>query len=195
MDLETRKQWDVQIDNVYEAYPCHDLDAANIMIGPYGDSEKLGIGYCKTKSNVIVSPREQLTLCGIQNLPNQGCVIWGIEMEDDQNHLLPGEDRTVRARTHIFSTSLLPTSSNTFDVEYVLQLDIGGKVPSFMSTPVVCETVKSLFRHARTYFASDEVHKFLSAREAIGKFYILFTQCAYQLLSLPKFSYTLSPIR
>jgi len=169
MDLDTRKKWDIQIANVSEIYPCHDLDAANIKIGSdkYGDSIRLGVGYCRTKSNVVVSPREQLTLCGIQDFPNQACVIWGIEMEENQNHLLPGEDRTVRARTHLFSTTVLPTGPDSFDVEYVLQLDIGGKIPAFMTTPVVCETVKSLFRYARGYFASGEVEKYLTARDAI----------------------------
>ena len=168
MDLETRKKWDIQISDVYEIYPCHDLDAANIKIGSkYGDSIRLGVGYCRTKSNVVVSPREQLTLCGIQDFPDQGCVIWGIEMEDNQNHLLPGDDRTVRAKSHIFSTTVLPTGPDSFDVEYVLQLEIGGKIPAFMTTPVVCETVKMLFRHARGYFASDEVEKYLSAKDAI----------------------------
>jgi len=172
MNLETRKRWDVQISNVCEAYPANDLDAVNILSGApeYGEAARFGIGYCRTKSNVIVSPREQLTLCGIQEFQEQGStLIWGFEMEDEYNHLLPGSesDRTVRARTHLFSTATVPTGPNSFDVEYVLQLDIGGKLPSFLTTPVLCETVKSLYREARRYFKSDEPQKFLAAKDAI----------------------------
>lgn len=169
MDLETRKKWDPQIENVYEAYPIRDLDTANIVVGDpkYGDCNRLGIGYCKTKSNVVVSPREQFTLCGIQDFPDKSCMIWGVEMEDRHNHLFPGEERTVRARSHLFSTTLVPTGPDSFDVEYVLQLEIGGKIPSFLTTPIVCETCKLLFKEAKTYFASGEVEKYLRAKEAI----------------------------
>jgi len=170
MDLEARKKWDPQIENVYEAYPIRDLDTANIVIGDskkYGDCARLGIGYCKTKSNVVVSPREQLTLCGIQDFPDSSSMIWGVEMEDRHDHLLPGEERTVRARSHLFSTTLVPTGPDSFDVEYVLQLEIGGKIPSFLTTPIVSETCKLLFKEAKKYFASGEVEKYLRAKEAI----------------------------
>ena len=164
MDLEERKKWDDQIEQVYEAYPIHDLDAANIAMGfgrRYGQCSRLGIGYCQTKANLGIDSREQLTLCGIQDFHDGSCVIWGTEMEEWHNHLLPAGKRHTRAKSHIFSTTLTPTSEDTFDVEYVLQLEIGGNIPVWLTTPIVTETVKRLFRSAEAKFAGEGVHEFL----------------------------------
>lgn len=61
MDLEERAKWDPQIEMVDELYPIYDVDAANIAMDfQYGDCQRLGIGYCRTKSNPIVDGREQL---------------------------------------------------------------------------------------------------------------------------------------
>jgi hypothetical protein len=122
MSLDERKKWDPQIADVREEYPIHDLDAANIAMGfgKYGDCSRLGVGYCQTKANLGISGREQLTLCGIQDFQDGSTVIWGTEMEDWHNHLLPDGQRHARARSHLFSTTLVPTSDNGFDVEYVL---------------------------------------------------------------------------
>jgi hypothetical protein len=155
MDLEERKKWDAQIAQVYERFPIYDLDAVNIAMGfgkNYGECCRLGVGYCQTKGNFAVPPREQLTLCGIQNFPDGACVIWGTEMEEWHNHLLPPGQRHTRAKTHLFSTTLVPTSDMSFDVEYVLQLDIGGKIPTWLTEPVLKDTVKSLFNTAAEYF-------------------------------------------
>lgn len=48
-------------------------------------------------------------MCGIQDFENGGSIIWGTEMEDSENHLFPEGKRHVRARSHIFSTTLMPT--------------------------------------------------------------------------------------
>ncbi len=159
MTLERRALWDPQIDEVYELYPIHDLDAANIAMnfGRFGDCARLGIGYCRTKAN-IVSAREQLTLCGIQDFEDGSCIIWGTEMEDWHDHMLPPGKRVTRAKSHIFSTTLTPTGANSFDVEYVLQLNIGGKIPSWMTAPIVTDTVKSLFKTADQYFRGKDGH-------------------------------------
>jgi hypothetical protein len=159
MDLEERKKWDDQIEQVYERYPLYDLDAANIAMGfgRYGDCSRLGVGYCQTRANVVADSREQLTLCGIQDFHRDGsCIIWGVEMEDWHNHLLPPGHRHTRAKSHIFCTTLTPTSDDSFDVEYVLQLEIGGNIPVFLTTPIVTETVKKLFRSAEIKFSGRD---------------------------------------
>lgn len=158
MTLDERKKWDRAIADVRELYPIHDLDAANIAMGfgQYGDCSRLGVGYCQTKAAFGVSPREQLTLCGIQDFQDGSTVIWGTEMEDRHNHLFPQGQRQTRAKSHLFSTTLIPTSDDSFDVEYVLQLDIGGGMPTWLTAPVVVDTVKSLFRHAEKFFKGEE---------------------------------------
>jgi hypothetical protein len=157
MDLDERKKWDAQIQEVYEIYPIYDLDSANIAMGfgRYGDCSKLGIGYCQTKANLGITPREQLTLCGIQDFTDGSCIIWGIELEDWHNHLMPDGPRYTRARSHIFSTTLTPTSDNSFDVEYVLQLEIGGKLPTWLTTPICVSTIKGLFQCAEGFYAGN----------------------------------------
>lgn len=159
MDLDERKKWDPQIEEVEEIFPIYDTEAANLAmgVGKYGDCSTLGIGYCKTKSNIITDGREQLSLCGLQNFMDGSCIIWGTEMEDWHNHLFPDGERRTRAKSHLFSTCVVPTGPDTFDVEYVLQLEIGGKIPSFLGTPVIVETVRSFFKHAEKVFADDTI--------------------------------------
>lgn len=170
MDVSERRKWDAQIDDVYEAYPIHDLDAANIAMGfgRYGDCSRLGIGYCKTKANLGISPREQLILCGIQNFEDGSCMIWGVELPDHHNHLLPDQDRVVRAKSHLFASTLTPTSDNSFDVEYVLQLEPGGKLPGFLTTPVLLDTVKQMFVYAEGFFKNKHgsLEAFLKEEES-----------------------------
>lgn len=160
MDLEERAKWDPQIEMVDELYPIYDVDAANIAMDfQYGDCQRLGIGYCRTKSNPIVDGREQLILCGIQEFENGASVIWGTELEEYNNHLFPDCPRRTRAKSHLFSTTLVPTGPDSFDVEYVLQLEIGGKIPSFLTTPILVETVKSMFGYAEKTFKDEEIMK------------------------------------
>jgi hypothetical protein len=159
MNTEKRLKWDPQIDNVCELYPIYDLDAANIAMGfgKYGDCQTLGVGYTLTKAHPIgISPREQLTLCGIQNFDDGSSLIWGTELEDWHNHLMPAGERMTRAKSHLFSVALVPTGPNTFDAEYSLQLDFGGNLPHWMTAPLVIDSVKSMFGVAKTYFAEGE---------------------------------------
>ena len=158
MDLEERERWDPQILEVDEIYPIYDTEAANLAmgVGKYGDCNKLGIGYCQTKSNIVVDGREQLTLCGIQDFATGSTLIWGTEMEETHNHLFPDCERHTRAKSHLFSTCLVPTGPDSFDVEYVLQLEVGGNIPAFLTQPILVETVKSLFNHARKVFLDEE---------------------------------------
>lgn len=169
MSLDEREKWDPQIADVRELYPILDLDAANVAMsfGKYGDCCRLGVGYCQTKSAFGISPREQLSLCGVQDFQDGSTVIWGTEMEDWHNHLLPEGERHARAKSHIFSTTLIPTSEDSFDVEYVLQMD-GGGLPSWITTPVIIDTVKGLFRYAENFFMGEgidsDLHKWIEQK-------------------------------
>lgn len=167
MNLEDRKKWDAQIDNVYEAYTIDDLDMANMAMGfQYGDCFRMGVGHATTKPNLGIDAREQLTICGINQLDEGSTIIWGTEMEDRHNYLFPPGPRTTRARSHIFCTTLTPTSPSTFDVEYVLQLEIGGKIPTWMTTPIVIDNVKKLFSCTQSFFKNEsgELETFLAEK-------------------------------
>jgi len=158
MNFEERAKWDPQIKQVDEIYPIYDVDAANIAMDfKYGDCKRLGVGYCQTKSNPIVDGREQLILCGIQNMPNKRTVIWGTELEEWHNHLFPDDiERHTRAKSHLFATTLQPTGPDSFDVEYILQLEVGGNLPNFLTTPILVETVKGMFKYAEKVFGNEE---------------------------------------
>lgn len=166
MNVEKRQAWDPQIENVVELYPIYDLDTANIaMLGKYGDCQKLGVGYTLTKAHPIgISPREQLTLCGIQNFDDGSALIWGTELEDWHDHLLPAGERLTRAKSHLFSIALVPTGDDSFDAEYVLQLDFGGNLPHWMTAPLVLDSVKGMFGVAQPFFNAgegSELHEYL----------------------------------
>lgn len=168
MDLEERKKWDDQIAKVDEMYPIDDLDAINSLLGKkYGSCTRLGVGYSMTKQGII-SPREQLICGGMQEFTNGATILWGTEMEEHHNHLLPEGQRHTRAKSHLFSVTLAPTGPDSFDVEYLLQTDVGGGLPSFMTTPAVTDIVKKLFDHARDYFEggeSSELDMYLKSRQ------------------------------
>jgi hypothetical protein len=83
MDLEERSKWDIQIEDVYEALSFHDLAAANAAMGfAYGDCYRLGVGYCRTKKNLGIDAREQLTVCGINRFSDGSRMIWGVELDE-----------------------------------------------------------------------------------------------------------------
>jgi hypothetical protein len=155
MDYEHRRRWDAQISSVDEIIRVRDMDYANIAMGfgRYGDCARLGVGHCTTKAGLGISPREQLTLCGIQNFPDGSVIIWGRELPASQDHLFPPcTARTTRARSHLFASTLTPTSATTFDVEYVLQLDIGGRLPTWLTTPIVIDSVQKMFQTVELFF-------------------------------------------
>ena len=166
MDFEERARYDPQIEELYERYPAYDVAAANIMMNfKYGDCKMLGVGYTKTKSYLVIDGREQLTLCGLQKFTNGGWIIWGVELDERHDTLFPDCERRTRAKTHLFSTTLMPTGAGSFDVEYVLQLDCGGSMPQFLTTPVFVETVKSMFEQAKKDFADKEITDAWAKRE------------------------------
>jgi hypothetical protein len=172
MDLEQRKRWDTQIKEVYEIYPLRDLDEANIAMGfgKFGDCQKIGIGYCKTKGMpaVGITPREQLTLCGVQQFIDGSTIIWGTEMEDSHNHLFPSGKRLTRSKTHLFSVTLTPSGPDTFDIEYAIQLEIGGNLPQWLTTPIMYDTIKRLFTVAQGAYRGkcDTLELFVKEKEA-----------------------------
>ena len=149
---DLRQKWDATNDIVDEIYSCDMNEVKQFQESKYGDPCLFGIGYVKTKQSVV-SPREQLTLCGMQKFPSGASIIWGVELEEDQNYLFPEGDRKRRTTSHIFSTTIIPTGEDEFDVEYVLQLDIGG-FPGWLTGPVVIETLKKMFSFADDYFKS-----------------------------------------
>jgi hypothetical protein len=152
---ELRHKWDATNNIVETIYSAADLDDIKRLQGDgYGECSMFGVGYVKTKQSVV-SPREQMTLCGLQKFPSGASIIWGVELEEDQNHLFPADQpkRMPRSTSHIFSTTIIPIGDDTFDVEYVLQLDVGG-FPGWLLGPIVTETVKKMFRFAETYFQS-----------------------------------------
>jgi hypothetical protein len=157
--LDGRKNWDPQIADVQEIYPIYDTDAANLAmgVGKYGDCCRLGVGYVELKSNIGVEPREQLTIAGIQDFEDGSALLWATEMEEWSNHLFPPGPRHVRAKTHLFSVALVPTGPDSFDVEYILQFELGGKMPTFISTPLLIETLKGMFVHAKACFLDETV--------------------------------------
>ena len=152
---ELRQKWDATNKIVETIYNAADLDDIKKFQGDeYGEPVMFGVGYVKTKQSVV-SPREQMTLCGVQNFPSGASIVWGVELEEDQDHLFPKDQpkRMPRSTSHLFAMTLIPTGEETYDVEYVLQLDVGG-LPGWLLGPVVTETVKKMFRFAEKYCES-----------------------------------------
>jgi len=147
-----RHKWDPTSDLVETVYSADVKEVDKFLGNKYGETSMFGIGYVKSKQSVV-SPREQLTLCGLQIFPSGASILWGIELEEDQNHLFPKVQtkRQPRSTSHLFSTTIIPTGNDTFDVEYVLQIEIGG-FPGWLTGPIVIETVKKMFRFADEYF-------------------------------------------
>lgn len=157
MDLDERKKWDMACAKNHEVYPIDDLDAVNAVFGDeekYGTCTRVGVGYTQTKQSVI-SPREQLIIGGMQEFKNGATMLWGTEMEEQHNYLLPEGQRHTRAKSHLFAATLAPTDDG-FDIEYLLQMDVGGGVPHFLTTPALVDAIKKLFDHTKRYFEGGE---------------------------------------
>ena len=158
MDLEERKKWDDACARNEEVYPIDDLDTVNTILGneeKYGTCTHIGVGYTQTKQTII-SPREQLIIGGVQEFDNGATLLWGTEMEEQHNYLLPEGQRHTRAKSHLFAATLAPTNDGGFDVEYLLQMDVGGGIPHFMTTPALVDAIKKLFDHTKKYFEGGE---------------------------------------
>jgi hypothetical protein len=158
MDFEERKRWDDACARNEEVYPIDDLDSVNAILGDeekYGTCTRVGVGYTQTKQTII-SPREQLIIGGMQEFESNGAtILWGTEMEEQHNYLLPEGQRHTRAKSHLFAATLAPTDDG-FDVEYLLQMDVGGGIPNFMTTPALVDAIKKLFDHTKRYFEGGE---------------------------------------
>jgi len=174
LDIDERKKWDENIAQNFEMYPidpageyCQIDEAILCNSEKYGNCERIGVGYTQTKQGII-SPREQLILGGMQVYKENGAtILWGTEMEEQHNHLLPDGPRHTRSKSHLFAATLCPTETG-FDVEYLLQMDIGGGLPYFMTTPAITDIVKKLFDHAKNYFEGgegSELDQYLKSRE------------------------------
>lgn len=157
MDLDERKKWDDACARNEEVYPIDDLQTVNSVIGDeekYGKCTRVGVGYTQTKQSII-SPREQLIIGGMQEFENGATMLWGTEMEEQHNYLLPEGQRHTRAKSHLFAATLAPTDDG-FDIEYLLQMDVGGGVPNFLTTPALVDAIKKLFDHTKRYFEGGE---------------------------------------
>jgi len=166
MDLSERKKWDAQIDDVKEIHAM--TTDHSIMSEQYGVCSRLGIGYGQTKAALGITPRQQVFVYGLNEFGDDGsCMIWGTEMDTKHDDLLlPPGPRHTRAKSHLFAATLTPTGAQTFDIEYVLQLEIGGGIPQFLTTPVMIKTVKALFDVAAVEFADvgGKVRTFLEEK-------------------------------
>lgn len=165
-NFDVRKKWDSATADVYQIVAANDLNEVRRVqdehlslgqsgLSSYGEPSLFGVGYTRTKQSVV-SPREQLTLCGQQVFPSGASIIWGVELPVDQDHFFPkGKATLKRSTTHLFSATIVPCvgEEDAFLVEYVLQLDVGD-FPGFLTAPVLSETLKSMFRYADKYFRS-----------------------------------------
>lgn len=169
MDLEERKKWDDQIANVQDIHTVEDIDSANIAMGfgAYGDCSRMGVGYALTKPSFGITPREQMFLYGLQDFADGACLIWGTELDEKYDYMLPQGERHTRSKSHLFSATLVPTGENSFDIEYVLQLEVGG-VPGWLTTSPIVSTVKNLFETTAREFGKAEggiVREFIKAKQ------------------------------
>ena len=158
-EQDLRRRHDATCDIVDTIYSAASLDDVKELQANarYGEPTLFGVGYTKTKKSVV-SPREQLTLCGLQEFASGASVTWGVELEEDQNYLFPKDQpqRMPRTTTHLLVMTAIPRpgeENDAFDVEYLLQIEIGG-FPAFLTGPVVVDSVKKMFRFADRYFRS-----------------------------------------
>ena len=177
MDYDVRERWDDAIGSVGEVIPLN-LKEANDVYGKRttggkydgGKTTRCGIGHCVTKPAVggLISAREQMTVCGVQEwgtgnidgTEEEGALVWGFECEDGlHGNLWPeNTERETRAKSGIFTIAMLklPESDNvephTYAVEYTLQLAVGGSFPPFAMgavNAVVINAVKTMFKYAK----------------------------------------------
>ena len=73
-------------------------------------------------------PRNQLTLCGLQTFLSGASILWRTELEEDQDYLFPESQsqRVGRMTSHLFCSTIVPHKDDAFNVEYLVQLEVGG---------------------------------------------------------------------
>lgn len=149
--LNTIFQADECLERVEEIHSIHDTETIQKSLcgDTLGKCTRLGVAYGKTKKAFGITPRETMFLYGLHVCPNGSMIIWGKEMADTNDHLLPPGQRQTRANMNLFSVTLTPTGKDSFDVEYLLQLAVGGRVPNWVTCPMLVDTVKGLFEAAR----------------------------------------------
>lgn len=160
VDQEFRSKWDSQMKQVSEPYTFCDLEFVNSVLGldEFGVCRHFGIGYVETKQKFGIGAREQLFVYGLQDFDDGSCIVWGTELDESNNHLFPdtGKKRLTRSKNHLFSVCVTPKTKDTFDVEYVVQMEIGGGLPVFLTTPVLINLIKRLLGVIEKEFAEGE---------------------------------------
>jgi hypothetical protein len=119
-----------------------------------GTPARFGIGYVRTKQ-LVVLPREQLTLCELQTFPSVASILWGIELEEDQDYLFPESQprRVDQLTSRLFCSTIVPRKDDALNVEYLVQLEVGC-LPGWPASPAVVEMIKKMFQFADGYFRS-----------------------------------------
>lgn len=182
MDLDQRSAWDDTIAAVSEVHPL-DLVEANKLYGSKNVIvSRCGIGHAVTKPAMggIIGAREQLTVCGVNDFFDEddgtaiGSIIWGFECADEfHKDLFPIEfERKTRATTHVFSFAMKKLEENVYDVEYILQLDIGGNFPSWAQSGVtftIVNAVRKMFTYAKEkyFIEGGPADQFIEAQERL----------------------------
>jgi len=147
IDVNERRKWDEQIETVYEMHSINDPEIVRRLgLQGYGQPMRLGVGYGQSKACFGVTPREVLFAYGMHEFDDGSSLIWGAELPHEDDFLLPGAKRHVRAKTHLFSAMIKQNGPESFDVEYVVQADAGGRIPMWLQTRVLVDSVKNLFR-------------------------------------------------
>jgi hypothetical protein len=180
MVLEKRTKWDDQIASVQkEVHTVQDIDGANIAMGfgVYGDCLQMFVGYLQMKASFGITPREQLFF--LRSTGFCGCgsslIWWGTELNKKYDHMLSYGQHHTQGKSHLFSATLVPTSEDSFDIEYVLQLERGGNDPAWLTVNSIVTTVESLFDTASKEFGKAEgslVQEFLKAKQCQDNIHI-----------------------
>ncbi len=58
--------------------------------------------------------------------------------------------------SHLFSISLAPMGEDSFNTEYLLQMDFGWNIPHWMMVMLVLDSIKGMFLVVQPFFNARE---------------------------------------
>lgn len=151
VDLQEHFNSDAMVETIEELGSAADLQSLDVSIDPglFGKCTRLGVIYGRTRKAFGISPRETVFLYGLQEFPDGSFLVWGCDLGEEHEVVLPsGKLRHTRAKSHLFCVTLKATGNDSFDVEYVVQFDVGGRIPDWITGPLLIDTVKKLFKKA-----------------------------------------------